>query len=60
MRKVCKKCRIFVQGDECPLCHGKDFTESWKGKLVILNANESEIAKKLDIKAKGEYAIKIR
>lgn len=60
MRKVCKKCRIFVQGDECPLCHGKDFTESWKGKLIILNANESEIAKKLDIKAKGEYAIKIR
>ena len=59
-KKVCKKCKLFVMGTECPLCHGKDFTETWKGKIIILDAERSEIAKKLNIKSKGEYAIKIR
>ena len=59
-KKVCKKCKLFVTGSECPLCHSKDFTENWKGKIIILDAERSEIAKKLNIKSKGEYAIKIR
>ena len=60
VKKVCKKCKLFVTGTECPLCHGKDFTENWKGKLIVLDAERSEVAKKLNIKSKGEYAIKIR
>jgi len=59
-KKVCKKCKLFVSGSECPLCHGKEFTENWKGKIIILDAERSEIAKKLGIKSKGEYAIKLR
>lgn len=59
-RKVCKKCKLFVEGHECPICHGKEFTETWKGRLFILDANQSEIAKKLNITVKGEYAIKVR
>ena len=59
-KKACKKCKLFVSGNECPLCHGTDFTENWKGKIIILDAEKSEIAKKLNIKSKGEYAIKIR
>lgn len=60
MKKVCKKCRIFVTGNECPICKGTDFSENFKGRLYIIDANKSEIAKKLDIKVKGEYAIKIK
>ncbi|MEK6974082.1 MAG: transcription elongation factor subunit Spt4 [Nanoarchaeota archaeon] len=60
MRKVCKKCRIFVTGNECPICKGNDFSESWKGRIYILNPEKSEIAKKANIKVKGEYAIKIK
>ena len=59
-KKVCKKCKIFVSGPKCPLCQGSDFTESWKGKLIILDAEKSEIAKKVGITSKGEYAIKVR
>ena len=59
-KKVCKKCKIFVSGAKCPLCQGSDFTESWKGKLIILDAEKSEIAKKVGITSKGEYAIKVR
>ena len=59
-KKVCKKCKIFVEGSECPLCHGKEFTETWQGRVYIIDANKSEIAKKIDMGIKGEYAIKIR
>ena len=58
--KVCKKCKLFVIGRECPLCKGSVFSENWKGKLIILDPIRSEIAKKVGITAKGEYAIKVR
>jgi len=60
MKKACKKCRIFVEGSQCPLCHGSSFTESWRGRLAILDAEKSEIGKKVGINVKGEYAIKVR
>lgn len=60
MKKVCKKCRLFVEGQECPLCHNSAFTETWKGRIVILDTHKSEIAKKIGIEVKGEYAIKVR
>lgn len=59
-RKVCKECKIFVKGDECPLCHGKDLTTNWEGRIIITDANKSEIAQKLNLKIKGEYAIKAK
>lgn len=59
-RKVCKKCKIFVKGGECPLCHGNQFSESWQGRINIIDANKSDIAKKINAKAKGEYVIKVR
>ncbi len=60
MRKVCKKCKIFVEGSTCPICKGNQFTDAWKGRIFIIDAENSEVAKKMDIKQKGEYAIKIR
>lgn len=59
-KKVCVKCKIFVEGNECPICHGNQFTTSWKGRIVVLKPEESEVAKKLNIKNKGTYAIKIK
>jgi len=59
-KKVCKKCKIFVEdSDKCPICQSNQLTDSWKGKVIILNPEESEIAKKLNIKQKGTYAIKL-
>ncbi len=58
-KKACKKCKIFVTGDECPLCKGSQFSSNWKGRLSILDANKSEIAKKINAKNEGEYAIKV-
>ncbi len=59
-RKVCKKCKLFVEGNECPVCKGNQFSTNWQGRLTILDANKSVIAKKIGITVKGEYAIKVR
>mgnify|MGYP006297404141 CR=1 FL=1 len=59
-QKVCKKCKIFVQGNECPICKGSTFSTNWKGQINILDANKSKIAEKLEIKVKGKYALKVR
>ncbi|MBW2974402.1 DNA-directed RNA polymerase subunit E'' [Candidatus Woesearchaeota archaeon] len=59
-RKVCKKCKLFVEGNECPLCKGNQFSTNWQGRLNILDANRSIIADKIKITSKGEYAIKVR
>jgi DNA-directed RNA polymerase subunit E" len=59
-KKVCRKCKIMVEGNECPLCHNKELTESWQGRIYIIDVNKSEIAKKIKIDVKGEYAIKVR
>ena len=37
-----------------------DFSPTWQGRLYFLNPEKSEIAKKLEAKEKGEYAIKVR
>lgn len=58
-KKACKTDKLLVDGNKCPLCQGDQFSESWKGKIIVINAEKSEIAKKTGIKAKGEYAIKI-
>lgn len=59
-KKVCKKCKIVVEGNECPICKGNQFSANWQGRLYIIDANKSSIAKKIGNTVKGEYAIKVR
>ena len=59
-RKVCKKCKMFVDGNECPNCKSNQFSTNWQGRITITDPEKSEIAKKIGIKVKGEYAIKVR
>jgi len=59
MRKICKKCKIFVKKEPCPICKGNQFSETFKGRITIIDPEKSEIAKKINITVKGEYAIKI-
>ncbi|MFH1409321.1 MAG: transcription elongation factor subunit Spt4 [Nanoarchaeota archaeon] len=59
-RKACKKCKYFYDGNECPVCKSNQSSTNWDGRIYILDAQKSEIAKKIDINIKGEYAIKVR
>ena len=59
-KKACKKCKIFVEGNECPICKGNKFSTNWQGRINVIDPENSDIAKKIEIKVKGEYAIKVR
>ena len=58
--KVCKKDKLFVEGDLCPICKKDSFTSSWQGRIAFIDPKSSRIAKEMDIDYPGEYAIKIR
>ncbi len=59
--KACKICRTIYEGKEkCPKCDSKEFIETIKGRIIVLNPEKSEIASKIGIKEKGEFAIKTR
>ena len=44
----------------CPICKGNQFSTNWQGRINILDANKSEIAKKIGVTVKGEYVLKVR
>ena len=50
---------IIAQGSVCPLCGSSNLTSKWRGHVVILNVEKSDIAQKLGIKVNGSYAISI-
>lgn len=58
-KKACKFCKVFVEESACPNCKSSQFVLNWRGRLTILDAAKSEIAKKTGIAASGEYAIKV-
>lgn len=58
--QACKHCRFIVmQGNVCPVCGSNQLTARWSGYVVILEAEKSQLAKKLDIKVDGTYAMNI-
>jgi DNA-directed RNA polymerase subunit E" len=59
--KACRLCSTIVEeGDKCTNCGSKELTEGFKGRAVILNPEKSEVAQKLKLKDKGNFAIKTR
>ena len=58
--KACKICNTIYEGDVCPKCGAKESIDNYKGRVVILNPEKSEIAKNINIKGSGNYAIKTR
>lgn len=59
-KKVCKKCKIFVEGEVCPVCKRNQFSTNWQGRIYFLDPARSTIATKINVDVKGEYAIKVR
>ncbi len=58
--KACRNCRkIIEKGKECPVCGGTSFTTFWRGYVLILDPENSEIAKKMGITAPGKYALRV-
>ncbi len=58
-QKACKQCKTIYKGTKCPGCGSEEATEAFKGKIIVLRPEDSEIAKKLKLSKKGEYTIRI-
>ena len=58
--KACRNCRfLYEEGDKCPNCEETGSTTFWRGYVVILNADQSEIAKKMGITRTGKFALRL-
>ena len=53
-------CKIFVEGELCPVCKKSSFTTNWLGRINFLDTKNSKIAQEMKTEANGEYAIKVR
>jgi DNA-directed RNA polymerase subunit E" len=57
---VCRECHRVVEGESCALCGTTNLSSDWAGYLVIIDPEHSEIAKRMNIKLPGRYALKVR
>lgn len=58
--RACKQCKTIVnEGNKCPECGSEELTDSYKGKVIILNPEKSEVAKNLKHSKKGTFAVKL-
>ena len=59
--KACKNCRLIItHGDKCPLCGGTELTLKWSSYAIVLNAEKSDIAKKINANANSTFALNIK
>jgi len=58
--KACKNCRFISSGPVCPNCKSTNLSDDWSGLVVIMDPVTSEVAKRMDIKAAGRYALRVR
>ncbi len=58
--KACRQCKAIVKNaTKCPICGSEDLTEKWYGLVIVLNPEKSQLAKLLNIKVAGEYALNV-
>ena len=58
--KACKNCKMVYEGVSCPNCQHTESVDSFKGKITVVDPENSEIAKNLGIKGKGVFAVRLR
>lgn len=57
--KACKECGIITDLDVCVICKSPT-SQDWLGYVSIIDPENSEVAKKLNIKTKGKFALRVR
>jgi DNA-directed RNA polymerase subunit E" len=60
VEKACRNCRLICEQKVCPKCKSTDLSDDFSGRVVILDTEQSAIAKLMNVKEKGRYAVRIR
>ncbi len=58
--RACRNCKLLVRDQMCPECKTSFLSDDYGGLLIVFDPEGSQIARKLDIKKKGRYALKVR
>jgi len=59
--KACRDCKyIFSEGDRCPACGSENVSDRFYGRIYILNVEKSEVAKLMNARLPGKYAVKVK
>jgi len=60
---VCRDCKRLIENDKdakgCQICKTNNLVDKFKGRVVIVDAYKSEIAKTINVVENGNYAIKL-
>lgn len=59
-KKACLTCHLISTGNTCPRCKTPTLSDDFSGLLIVFDSEGSAIAKALNIKEKGRYALKVR
>ena len=57
---ACRECRALTTGKKCPVCGSTNLTENWSGVVIILDPENSEVAKMMGVAKPGRYAVEVR
>ena len=58
-QKSCTSCKMITNKERCDLC-GSPTSSNWSGLLIIIDPDNSDIAKELNIGLPGEYSLRVR
>lgn len=59
-RKACKNCHRLVEGDVCPVCKESSFSDEWRGYVIVLDPENSQIAERMNVDTPGHYTLRVR
>lgn len=58
--KACATCHLITRESMCPKCRTSSLSDDFSGLVIMFDVEGSAIAKAMNIKEKGRYALKVR
>lgn len=58
--KACRNCNFITDSSTCSNCGSTSLSDDWAGYVVVIDTDNSEIAKRLNITKPGKYALRVR
>lgn len=58
--KACANCHFLTKENICPKCRSTSLSDDFNGLVIIFDPEGSAIAKAMNIKEKGRFALRVR
>lgn len=58
--KACSTCHLITTENSCPKCKTSTLSDDFSGLVIVFDPEGSAIAKVMNVKEKGRYALKVR